>query len=119
MRSSTAPCSDGSRSPSTITPRFPAGATCSCAPRRRAGPACAAAIAGTDFLSSTSGLRLPTLAIAGDKDGSTPPDLVFETAALIPGAQTALIRGAGHLPCVEKPEDYARVLTDFLKAQGA
>ncbi|ETA53284.1 3-oxoadipate enol-lactonase [Ponticoccus alexandrii] len=80
---------------------------------------CAAAIAGTDFISSTSGLRLPTLAIAGDKDGSTPPDLVFETAGLIPGAQTALIRGAGHLPCVEKPEDYARILTGFLKAQGA
>lgn len=80
---------------------------------------CAAAISGTDFLSSTSGLRLPTLAIAGDRDGSTPPDLVFETAALIPGAQTALIRGAGHLPCVEKPRDYARVLTDFLTAQGA
>jgi 3-oxoadipate enol-lactonase len=79
---------------------------------------CAAAIAGTDFLSTTSGLRLPTLAIAGDQDGSTPPDLVFETAALIPGAETALIRGAGHLPCVEKPADYARILTDFLRAQG-
>lgn len=79
---------------------------------------CAAAISGTDFMSSTSGLRLPTLAIAGSEDGSTPPDLVFETAALIPGAQTHLIRNAGHLPCVEQPEEYARVLTDFLKAQG-
>lgn len=80
---------------------------------------CAAAISGTDFLSSTSGLRLPTLAIAGSEDGSTPPDLVFETAALIPGSQTHLIRNAGHLPCVEKPEEYAEVLTAFLKAQGA
>ncbi|MBP0482569.1 3-oxoadipate enol-lactonase [Sagittula salina] len=79
---------------------------------------CAAAISGTDFMSSTSGLRLPTLAIAGSEDGSTPPDLVFETAGLIPGAQTHLIRNAGHLPCVEKPEEYARVLSDFLKAQG-
>ncbi|MGS4918177.1 MULTISPECIES: 3-oxoadipate enol-lactonase [Mameliella] len=80
---------------------------------------CAAAIAGTDFLSSTSGLRLPTLAIAGSEDGSTPPDLVFETADLIPGAQKELIRGAGHLPCVEKPGEYAALLTAFLKAQGA
>lgn len=80
---------------------------------------CAAAIAGTDFLSSTSGLRLPTLAIAGSEDGSTPPDLVFETADLIPGAQKELIRGAGHLPCVEKPEEYAALLTAFLRAQGA
>ncbi|GAA4225469.1 3-oxoadipate enol-lactonase [Sagittula marina] len=80
---------------------------------------CAAAIAGTDFMNSTSGLRLPTLAIAGSEDGSTPPDLVFETADLIPGVQKHLIRGAGHLPCVENPEEYGRVLSDFLKAQGA
>ncbi|CAN0589983.1 unnamed protein product [Ectocarpus sp. 12 AP-2014] len=80
---------------------------------------CAAAIAGTDFISSTSGLRLPTLAIAGSEDGSTPPDLVFETADLIPGAQKELIRGAGHLPCVEKPVEYAAILSAFLKAQGA
>ncbi len=80
---------------------------------------CAAAISGTDFISSTSGLRLPTLAIAGSEDGSTPPDLVFETADLIPGSQKELIRSAGHLPCVEKPEEYAAILTAFLKAQGA
>jgi 3-oxoadipate enol-lactonase len=80
--------------------------------------ACAAAIAGTDFISSTSGLRLPTLAIAGAHDTSTPPDLVFETADLIPGAQKALIQRAGHLPCVEQPEEYAKLLRVFLAAQG-
>lgn len=80
---------------------------------------CAAAIAGTDFMSSTSGLRLPTLAIAGSEDGSTPPDLVFETADLVPGAQKQLIRNAGHLPCVEQPQEYAGILTAFLRAQGA
>lgn len=80
---------------------------------------CAAAISGTDFISSTSGLRLPTLAIAGSEDGSTPPDLVFETADLVPGSHKELIRGAGHLPCVEKPEDYAAILTTFLRSQGA
>jgi 3-oxoadipate enol-lactonase len=79
---------------------------------------CAAAIAGTDFQASTSGLRLPTLAIAGAHDTSTPPDLVFETADLVPGAQKALIQRAGHLPCVEQPEEYADLLRDFLAAQG-
>jgi 3-oxoadipate enol-lactonase len=80
---------------------------------------CAAAISGTDFISATSGLRLPTLAIAGSEDGSTPPDLVFETADLIPGSQKELIRDAGHLPCVEKPAQYAAILNAFLMAQGA
>ena len=79
---------------------------------------CGAAIAGTDFYSTTAALRLPALGIAGTEDGSTPPDLVRETAGLIPGSDTKVIRGAGHLPCVEKPEEYAAILTEFLRAQG-
>jgi len=79
---------------------------------------CAAAISGTDFYTPTSGLRLPALGIAGSEDGSTPPDLVRETMDLIPGSKFHLIRKAGHLPCVEQPEEYAQVLTDFLKGVG-
>jgi 3-oxoadipate enol-lactonase len=79
---------------------------------------CGAAIAGTDFYTTTATLTLPTLAIAGTEDGSTPPDLVRETAELIRGARFHLIRGAGHLPCVEKPGEYAEVLTGFLKEIG-
>jgi 3-oxoadipate enol-lactonase len=76
---------------------------------------CAAAIAGTDFYTPTASLRLPTLAVAGSEDGVTPPDLVRETADLIPGSRFALIRGGGHLPFVERPEAYAEALTTFLK----
>ncbi|QUJ75428.1 3-oxoadipate enol-lactonase [Sulfitobacter albidus] len=79
---------------------------------------CSAAISGTDFYTPTSGLRLPTLAIAGSEDGSTPPDLVRETADLIPGSKFHLIRRAGHLPCVEQPQEFARVLSDFLRDTG-
>ncbi|MEM9474287.1 MAG: 3-oxoadipate enol-lactonase [Pseudomonadota bacterium] len=79
---------------------------------------CCAAIAETDLFESTVELRLPTLAIAGSEDGSTPPDLVRETADMIPGSQFHLIRGAGHLPCVEAREEYARVLTAFLEGTG-
>jgi len=79
---------------------------------------CSAAISGTDFYTPTSGLRLPTLGIAGSDDGSTPPDLVRETVDLIPGSQFHLIRKAGHLPCVEQPEEYAAVLTKFMQDVG-
>jgi 3-oxoadipate enol-lactonase len=79
---------------------------------------CSQAISGTDFYASTATLSLPTLAIAGSEDGSTPPDLVRETGALIKGSKFHLIRGAGHLPCVEKPEEYARVLTEFIHETG-
>ncbi|SFD49496.1 3-oxoadipate enol-lactonase [Roseivivax sediminis] len=79
---------------------------------------CCHAIAGSDFYATTAALRLPTLGIAGSEDGSTPPDLVRETTELVPGSAFEILRGAGHLPCVEKPEDYAGKLTAFLRAQG-
>lgn len=79
---------------------------------------CSQAIAGTDFYTPTAALTLPALGIAGSVDGSTPPDLVRETIDLIKGSDFRLIKGAGHLPCVEKPEEYAAILTEFLTAQG-
>lgn len=76
------------------------------------------AIAGTDFFTPTSGLRLPTLGIAGTEDRATPPDLVRETVELIPGSKLELISKAGHLPCAERPEAYAALLSAFLKETG-
>ncbi|MEO1312771.1 MAG: 3-oxoadipate enol-lactonase [Pseudomonadota bacterium] len=75
---------------------------------------CSAAIAQTDLVESTARLRLPTLGICGSEDGSTPPDLVRETTDLIPDSRFALIRGAGHLPCVEAPAEVASHLLPFL-----
>ena len=77
---------------------------------------CCAAISNTDFYEQTSTLIMPTLAIAGGEDGSTPPDLVKETQNLIKGSEFYLIKGAGHLPCVEKPKEYAHKLNDFINS---
>ena len=79
---------------------------------------CAQAIMGSDFYTPTAGLTLPTLAIAGANDGTTPPDLVRETADLIRGSRFALMRNAGHLPMVEQPVEYAAILTGFLQGIG-
>ncbi|WP_170753617.1 3-oxoadipate enol-lactonase [Ruegeria lacuscaerulensis] len=79
---------------------------------------CCAAISGTDFYTPTSGLRLPILGIAGSEDGSTPPDLVRETIDLVPGSRFELMRRAGHLPCVEQPQEYAAILSRFLADIG-
>ncbi|RYH10551.1 3-oxoadipate enol-lactonase [Tropicimonas sp. IMCC6043] len=76
------------------------------------------AIAGTDFYTTTAALTLPTLAIACSEDGSTPPDLVRETAQLVKGSEFHLIRGAGHIAPVEQPDAYAARLTEFLAAIG-
>lgn len=79
---------------------------------------CASALSGTDFYETTATLRLPTLCIAGANDGSTPADLVRETADLIPGTRFQLIRRTGHLPMAEDPAAYADTLLNFLTAIG-
>jgi 3-oxoadipate enol-lactonase len=77
-----------------------------------------AAIAGTDFITPTSGLRLPTLVTVGSEDRATPPDLVRDLADLIPGSRFELLRGAGHLPCVDSARLFADKLSEFLTAIG-
>ncbi len=78
----------------------------------------AAAIAHADFLATTATLRLPTLAIAGGHDASTPPDMVRETADLIPGSRFHLIRAAGHLPMIDAAPACADAITAFLQEIG-
>lgn len=79
---------------------------------------CAAAIGGADFFDTTARLRLPTLVIAGAHDGSTPPDLMRDTANLIPGARYHLLRQSGHLPPVDAPGDWAATVGQFLGEIG-
>lgn len=76
------------------------------------------AIAGTDFYTPTSGLRLPTLGMCGTGDKAMPPDLVRETTDLVPGSAFHLIRGAGHIAPQTHPEDIAVRLSEFLTAIG-
>ncbi len=76
------------------------------------------AIADTDLFDSTARLRLPSLVIAGEKDTAAPPDVVRETAGLIAGCRFEIIRGSGHLPCIDNPDRVAALLTDFLAVNG-
>ena len=76
--------------------------------------AAARAISGTDLIQPVSGLTLPTLGLAGDGDGLTPPDLMRESLALIRGSELQLIRRAGHFPAIERPDTVAEAVTAFL-----
>jgi 3-oxoadipate enol-lactonase len=78
----------------------------------------ASAVAGTDFYATTATLRLPTLAIAGALDGTTPPDMVREMADLIHGSRFQLLRAAGHLPPADQPEAFSDALLGFLASIG-
>jgi 3-oxoadipate enol-lactonase len=74
-----------------------------------------AALRDADLTESTRALKIPTLCIAGDQDKTTSPDVMRATAALIAGARLEIIGDAGHLPCIERPEIVARLITGFLR----
>lgn len=76
------------------------------------------ALAGTDFYTPTSGLRLTTLGMCGNGDKAMPPDLVRETTDLVPGSAFLLIRGAGHIAPFTHPQDVADRLSAFLTSIG-
>ncbi len=76
------------------------------------------AIAGADFYTPISTLHLPALVIAGARDGTTPPDLVRETADVLPNCDYHLMRGVGHFPMVEDAAAFAALLLPFLARIG-
>ena len=61
---------------------------------------------------------IPTLVIVGAADILTPPDQARAMAEAIPGAQLAVIPGAGHLPPVEQPAATSQSLREFLRSLG-
>jgi 3-oxoadipate enol-lactonase len=76
------------------------------------------AVAGADFYTPISALHLPVLVIAGTRDGSTPPDLVRETADIIPNSEFHLMQGIGHLPMLENARAFADLVLPFLARIG-
>lgn len=62
------------------------------------------------------GIRLPTLVAVGEEDVLTPPALAEEIAAGIPGARLERIARSGHLPTMERPEESAALMREWLAA---
>jgi 3-oxoadipate enol-lactonase len=60
-------------------------------------------------------LRLPALVVIGDRDIEHFRNLAELFAREIPGARLEVIDGAGHLPGLERPDDFDRVLLEFLR----
>jgi 3-oxoadipate enol-lactonase len=75
---------------------------------------CCEALAGWDVRETLGAVRVPTLAIAGADDPSTPPADLQEIADLIPGARLEVIEGAAHLANVEQPDAFNRLIGEFL-----
>lgn len=57
---------------------------------------------------------VPTFVVAGTEDQVAPESQMRELAAQIPGAELAVIHGAGHLINIEKPDEFNAGLQAFL-----
>jgi len=57
-------------------------------------------------------IRCPTVVLGGAEDAITPPEVMAETADLVPGATYHLLPNCGHLSTMEEPE----AVTDLLAA---
>ncbi|GLY77762.1 alpha/beta fold hydrolase [Actinoallomurus iriomotensis] len=74
----------------------------------------AASMAETDHDDVLGRVSVPTLVIAGDRDVVTGVTESEAIAAAVPGARFEVIEGAGHLSNVECPEEFNRLVLEFL-----
>jgi 3-oxoadipate enol-lactonase len=61
-------------------------------------------------------IRVPSLVIAGGRDGFVPPDVMRDLAFSIPGAQWELIESASHALPAEYPDELAARIGSFLSS---
>jgi pimeloyl-ACP methyl ester carboxylesterase len=57
---------------------------------------------------------IPTLAVWGSEDRQVPIDCAKRYAEAIPNAKLEILQGAGHYAELEKPEELAKLASDFL-----
>ena len=62
----------------------------------------------------THRISTPTLLVWGADDGINPPALGNDFQAAIKGSKLEIIRGAGHLPGIEKPDELLKLVDNFI-----
>lgn len=60
-------------------------------------------------------LNMPVLFIAGEFDEAR-PETMHRFASLVPNAEVEIIADAGHMAMVDKPEEYAAVVSSYLRS---
>lgn len=61
-------------------------------------------------------ISAPTLIVHGEEDQVIPKSEAEAMAAAIPGSQLHLIAQAGHVPNLEQPEEFNRIIGEFLSS---
>lgn len=72
------------------------------------------ALAAADLRAQATEVGAPCLVVVGTADAATPPADAQELRDLVPSAGYAELDGAGHLANLERPEEFTRLVADFL-----
>jgi pimeloyl-ACP methyl ester carboxylesterase len=59
-------------------------------------------------------LNMPTLVVCGEFDQATPPALTKTLADKIPGARYVELKGCGHCPPLEQPQQFVAAIREFV-----
>lgn len=77
---------------------------------------CVRAIQRFDFSHQLSTLNIPTLVVCGSDDPGTPPEENRRLATLIPNADYKELKECKHLPNIEKPDEFNRIMINWLNS---
>jgi pimeloyl-ACP methyl ester carboxylesterase len=70
---------------------------------------------GKNSMGSLAALRAPTLILWGEDDAITPLSMARAFHREIAGSRLQIIAACGHLPPLERPDEFAAAVTSFLR----
>ncbi len=73
-----------------------------------------AVLGATDLRAALPAIAQPALVVAGERDTLTPAAAGAALAAALPNARCVVIPGAGHVPFLSHPAEFARAVDGFL-----
>ncbi|KAG8628746.1 hypothetical protein KVT40_002611 [Elsinoe batatas] len=80
--------------------------------------ACAGGIGGYDYTEELGNVTARTLVVVGSRDGAVGERGVNEDVARRTGGRFVWLDGAGHLPPIHMPEEFGRLVVEFLEEEG-
>lgn len=75
-------------------------------------------VIATSYRERAAEIRAPTLVVWGRQDKLVSLSLGERLVQTIPGARLEVIEECGHLPSVERPEEFGRLVEGFLESQN-
>jgi pimeloyl-ACP methyl ester carboxylesterase len=83
---------------------------------RPAAPYATDAIVDYDFRDDVPKVACPTLIVWGEKDRVVGIEAAEEYRRALPHAQLVMMKDTGHVPMIERPEEFNRLLEEFLES---